>query len=211
MNHTICQGECLSSVAHRYGFRWQFLWDHAENAELKEKRKDPNVLYPGDILFIPEKRQQEVSRPTEKAHSFILKGTPTKLKLRLLKNGKARDGVDYILNVDGQTMKGRTDGSGRLGVGIPSDARYARLVIVPGAEEYQLLLGELDPLEEGSGVWSRLKSLGFTAGEPGDLESPQGSLPMEAALKRFQKSQKLSITGILDDKTRAALKRDYEG
>jgi hypothetical protein len=32
--HTVAEGECLSSIAHRYGFFWKTLWDHPENARV---------------------------------------------------------------------------------------------------------------------------------------------------------------------------------
>lgn len=38
--HTVQQGECFSSLASKYGFKdYRSIYDHSENAELKEKRK----------------------------------------------------------------------------------------------------------------------------------------------------------------------------
>jgi LysM repeat protein len=43
--YTVKQGDHLSSIAHEYGFPdYQTIWNHADNAQLKQKRKNPNVL-----------------------------------------------------------------------------------------------------------------------------------------------------------------------
>ncbi len=85
IDHTIGQGECIDSIAMRHGFFPETLWNHGANAKLKELRKDPNVLYPGDKLFIPDLRIREVEKATEQRHRFRRKGVPAKLHLRFLK------------------------------------------------------------------------------------------------------------------------------
>lgn len=85
IDYEIASGDCVDSVAFRYGFFPDTLWDHASNAELKKLRKDPNVLYPGDKLFIPDLRIHEVDKATEKRHRFQRKGVPAKLHLRFVK------------------------------------------------------------------------------------------------------------------------------
>jgi hypothetical protein len=83
--HTVKQGECISSIADKYGLFWDTLWNHPENAELKRQRKDPNVLLAGDEVFIPEKEEKNESCETEQTHRFRLKGVPAKLRLRLMR------------------------------------------------------------------------------------------------------------------------------
>src|SRR5690606_17426642 len=52
--HRVAQGECLSTIAHRFGLEsWKVLWDHPENAPLRERRKSPHVLLPGDVVAVP--------------------------------------------------------------------------------------------------------------------------------------------------------------
>ncbi|MGC9973362.1 MAG: LysM domain-containing protein [Bryobacteraceae bacterium] len=46
--HVVKQGDCMSSIADQYGFFWETLWNHERNAQLKERRKNPNVLMAGD-------------------------------------------------------------------------------------------------------------------------------------------------------------------
>lgn len=85
IDYEIAPGDCINSVALRHGFFPDTLWNHGSNAELKERRKDPNVLMTGDKLFIPDIKIKEVDKATEKRHRFRRKGVPAKLHLRFLK------------------------------------------------------------------------------------------------------------------------------
>lgn len=85
IDYEIVQGDCIDSIALRCGFFPDTLWNHGSNAELKRLRKDPNVLFPGDKLFIPDIQIREVDKPVEKKHKFRRKGIPAKLHLRFLK------------------------------------------------------------------------------------------------------------------------------
>jgi len=83
--YKIKQGDCVSSIAHDHGLFWETIWNHPENKQLKEDRKDPNILYPGDELFIPAKEEKLESCSSESKHSFRKKGVPAKLKFRFMK------------------------------------------------------------------------------------------------------------------------------
>jgi N-acetylmuramoyl-L-alanine amidase len=60
--YTAGQGDSTTRIAFRNGFFWKTVWEHPENSELKSKRKDPNILLPGDTVFIPERREGEGER-----------------------------------------------------------------------------------------------------------------------------------------------------
>lgn len=196
-------GETTSSLAKKHGFFWQTIWDHPENAELKAKRKDPNVLFADDDIFIPEKKTKQVSKGTEQEHVFKLKGTPAKFKMALFKNGEPRANEPYVLDIDGTTTNGTTDGDGKLEHFIPPDASSGRIIMKGGRLIFPLKLGSLDPIDLLSGVQQRLNNLGYAC-TIGD-NTGEMSDDTRSALKDFQGDQKLEQTGELDAGTKAKL------
>lgn len=195
----------MTSIAFEYGFLEKTIWNHPQNSELKRDRKDPNILNPGDVVHIPEKQEKQESRATDKRHAFVRKGVPAKLRIRLLLNEKPRADEKYLLDIDGEVFSGQTDANGWVEHTIPPNAKGGKLILNNGDEEYPLMLGGIDPIDETSGVQARLKNLGFYAGEVGG----EMSADTETAVKNFQGAKGLPVTGLLDQQTKDALKRDY--
>ena len=83
-NYTVKQGDCISSIAQKHGLFWDKVWNHPKNSRLKEQRKKPSILYPGDVVFVPDKDKKEESGATEQRHRFRKKGAPAKLRLRIM-------------------------------------------------------------------------------------------------------------------------------
>lgn len=194
-------GETTSSLAKKYGFFWRTIWEHPENAELRAKRKDPNVLFETDDIFIPDKEVKKVSKGAESEHVFRRKGEPSKIKIQLLRLGKPRADEDYVLDIDGKQTNGKTDGDGRLEHFIPGDAKNGKLLFKGGKEVHQLRLGNLDPLDQISGVQQRLNNLGYECGG----EMGKFGEKTKAALKKFQIANKLDESGEADAATKAKL------
>lgn len=203
--HIVKQGDCLSSIAKEYGFLENTLWEYPANGALKEKRKNPNVLLPGDTVVIPNRQSGEEPAATERKHVFQVKGEKVKLQLRLLLNDVPRAGIAYILTADGLVIEGKTDGDGWIRMPISAQIRTAKLKLPEFEEEYELGLGHLDPVEEISGVQGRLSNLGFY----GETITGEADETTQDCLRAFQKHRRLSETGTPDAPTQAALKRAY--
>lgn len=202
--HKIKKGECLSSVAEQNGIFWESLWIHVENDELRNLRKDPNILFPGDRVFIPEKTKGSFQAATESRHRFRRKGIPVLLRLRFVDGDGPRDGIPYLLKIGGKLISGQTDSDGFLEEAIPVGVESATLRLGEGdeAENYDLELGCLDPLDTDDGVRERLENLGFAS--PDDEEC---NLPL--ALSAFQASRDIEVTGEIDADTIEALGDEY--
>ena len=201
--YVVRQGDSTVSIAYRHGFFWETIWNHANNAQLRQQRDNPNVLNPGDVVFVPEKQQEEVFGASDQKHRFRRKGVPEKLRIRLLdEHDEPREGVSYTLEIDGDLLTGTTDADGMIEHGIPPNARGGRLLIGESQEEeYQLRLGHLNPRGEVSGVQARLKNLGLYNGE---IDGQMNADTIEA-IKAFQEEKELEVTGELDDTTRQQL------
>jgi Putative peptidoglycan binding domain/LysM domain len=199
-NCVVQPGDCLSQIAGNFGFHWKTLWDLPENAKLKQKRKDPNVLLPGDRLYVPNLRVKHHDAATDKQHQFMLTGSPARLRLRFIDDGDPIAGEPYVLNIDGDLRDGTLDASGKLDVSIPPTAKSARLTI-GNDEPIMIQLGAVDPITTVSGIQGRLNNLGFN---PGPIDSKMGPRTCHA-IQRFQDRNSLNVTGKPDDATRAKL------
>jgi hypothetical protein len=194
VTHTVDQGECISSIAFDYGFFPDTIWNDPANATLKRKRKDPNVLEPGDTVIVPDKRIAQVPKPTDAIHKFRRKGVPKKIRIVFMgADSKPLRNRPYTFEVDGKFVKGTTDGDGAFEHAIVPNAQKARVLFDDGTS-FTLNLGFLDPLETTSGVKGRLQALGYYKGEVD--EEPNDELT--DAIRLFQASQDLEPSGVLD-------------
>lgn len=202
----IQQGDDLTTIALAHGFAPETIWDHPDNAELKQQRKNPHALLPGDQLEVPAIEEREEGVATGSVGRFKLKVGPIKLRVRLTKLGEPRADEAYeLILTDDQTLSGTTDGEGWIEQTIPATATRATLSLLAGEETYELRLGHLDPHDSPTGVQQRLRSLGYYFGKVDDDLGPQ----TRAALRRFQAKQGLEVTGEPDEATANALRDAY--
>lgn len=198
---TVSPGDSVPSLSKDAGHFWKTVWDHPENADLKAKRKNPNVLNPGDEVFIPEIELKQVDKATDQKHKFKLKGEAVKFKLKLMMMGEPRKNEPYTLQVEDKIFTGTTDGDGNLEHVVPANAKQGLLKLQGGKEVYPVRIGHLNPIDEISGVQQRLNNLGFNCGpEDGEMNDQ-----LRAALSAFQGKYQLPQTGEPDAATKGKL------
>jgi hypothetical protein len=208
--YTVQQGDHLSKIAKDNGFTdYTVIWDHPNNSDLKKLRQNPNILLPGDEVFIPDMEQKQESGATDKKHTFTV--DKKTLKLRLVLEDiyeKPIVGAQCALRVEDQISQLTTDGNGKLEQEIPLDATDAYLVIrgdqTPFANDtIYIKIGHLDPLDEISGQVARLNNLGYSAGalDGSDTEA------FNSAVEEFQCDNNLAVDGICGPNTQSKLKQ----
>ena len=209
-NYTVKQGDHLSSIAKAFGFSdYHTIWNDANNAALKKKRQNPNVLFPGDLLYIPDRQLRVEARNTDMRHKFVLHRPTVTLRLTLedaLERPIANANCDLLL--DGKVLHVTTDGDGRIEQPIRPEARSAILTINDAqtpfnGEQIAIKIGDLDPAGEVSGQVARLDNLGY---QPGD-GTPNDSDQFESAVQEFQCDNGLTVDGICGQLTQAKLKQ----
>lgn len=208
IQHTVQPGECLSSIALRYGFFADAIWNHAANAPLRTRRVNMNVLAPGDVVVIPDKTLGLQTRPTGQRHRFRRRGVPAKFRFRLVHGDTPRAGVPFRLIVDGRTHEGATDSDGVGEIPVAPDARRARLYIddPESPQEHDVALGQLRPADSIDGAQARLRNLGYEdVRVTGELDDATRS-----ALRAFQAAQGLGVTGQLDAATSERLRTQHD-
>lgn len=214
--YIVKQGDCLWNIACAHGFsHWKPIYDHPENNKFRKKRPDPNILFPGDKLFIPKYEPKSVDASSDSKHSFVTKRQKTFLNIKFEEEpGEPMKG-DYVLVVEGVEYKGALNGEGRLSERISADAKQGKLrIVTEGISEedalrWELLIGSLDPLETLSGVQGRLWNLGIDCGPVDNTPGPLS----KAGVKTFQKiafTDQKEWDGIPGEKTQNKLSEHHE-
>jgi hypothetical protein len=208
--YTVQQGDYLSKIAKDNGFTdYSVIWNHPNNSNLKNLRQNPNVLLPGDEVFVPDMEQKQESGATDKKHTFAV--NKDSLKLRLVLEDiyeKPIAGAQCALLIDGQVYQLTTDSSGKLEQEIPLDSKEGSLTIrgsqTPFADEaLPIKIGHLDPVNEISGQVGRLNNLGYFAGPLDGSDY----VAVESAVEEFQCDNGLTVDGICGPNTQSKLKQ----
>ncbi|MCL1834155.1 MAG: peptidoglycan-binding protein [Leptospirales bacterium] len=212
--YKVNEGESIKSIAYNNGFYWKTIWDHPDNKELKELRKNPEILYADDIVVIPDKEIRKEKITSNELHKFKVKGSGEMFQMRFLLGDKPMANVSYTLYIDKKFFAGKTDEEGWVKKPTHPNARVARVYLgdeededgnLLETDEYIFNLGHLDPIDTISGIQGRLNNLGYNCGEE-DGEIGENTIN---AIKGFQNKNGLSATGVLNDMTRKKIQEVY--
>jgi len=200
--YIVKQGDYLTQIARKFGFTdYKAIWDYPENAKLKDKRGNPNILYPGDVLFIPDKNPKQEPIATDQRHRFRVHAQGNILRM-FIKNAEknAIANTDCQLSIGSNTYSLTTDSNGKIEQTIPTNATRGELVIQDMV--IPLMIGQLDPIEESSGWQARLNNLGYNAGLPSSANEQQ----IRSAVEEFQCDYGLAVDGDCGPLTQKKLK-----
>jgi peptidoglycan hydrolase-like protein with peptidoglycan-binding domain len=179
------------------------VWHDAKNAEIKAKRRKPNVLHQGDVVYIP--RARKTGQPLSKGTTNTYQVKVPRKKLSLTFKDDRVQNAEYTVRGLGSPVTGSTS-SGAFSVDVPV---YVREIVISFDDIpllYNVRIGDLDPIAETSGVRQRLEHLGFRRPIRTTAETEEEAAEADSeAITAFQVSQGLDATGTLDDATHAAL------
>ncbi len=203
--YKVRKGDCLFSIAERHSFFWQTLWDHSRNAELRESRKNPNVLCEGDNVFVPDREEKTLDIETEQCHRFRKKGVPYLIRFRLLKEGEPRATLRYVFTLENKNYEGMSDDDGFVEILVPRTSGQGKLTLYENEEEeaeekYTLNVGYLDTVDTLTGIQQRLRNLGFPCKVSGTMD--EGT---KLAIASFRRKHGPEGPGEIDDALRERL------
>ena len=199
-------GDHLVALAARMGFDDpKRILEHPDNAGLKG-RKNPALLDPGEELTI-EAKPKEVSLPTGQTHKIVVQAPKAKLKVSLKTfRGAATQATEAQLTLGGGAAEAVSLDGGALEKPLPDPLVDRAVLAVKGADgrpdlRWKLRLGHLGRIESDDGALARLRNLGYLRSVSGDAEPRE----RRSAIEEFQADNKLTLSGELDDATRAKL------
>jgi hypothetical protein len=170
-SHNAIDKEYLLKVVRDAKFRdWKQQWDN--NASLKAKRSNPNILFKGpslggdgDVLDIKAIEPKKVTKQTGSSYKFKVPSPKLFLRLRVLNEDfSALKDSAYSLSLDGidKPLEGKTDGKGQIEVEVPPDVQMGTLTVsIPPASpkkdgavqgntgmSWAIRIGSLNPIRE---------------------------------------------------------------
>jgi len=171
--HTVKQGENLSKIARDYGLP-SFRALVRANPDFASGKRDPNLIYPGEVILVPVDDELLFEVKTDRWHRFLAHRDHAELDLVIEdRNHTPVPFARYELTVTCEqaptvAISGRTGFEGELRQLLPPDALSGQLKVwmfesgkEEEVEEYELQLHHLDPPETLTGVQARLKNLGY--------------------------------------------------
>lgn len=161
--YVIRRGDYLLKVAYESGFDADSVWDNARNSDLRTLRKDPNILAPGDMLFIPDASDgpDYKTLQTGSTNSFVSQAPPTPVTVKFCDPALASQPCTIAELPDLRDLK--TDANGVLTFQAPVSLETAtvRFAGVNPAVMFACQLGRLDPVDTLTGIFQRLQNLGY--------------------------------------------------
>jgi LysM repeat protein len=227
--YVVRQGDYLEKIAKDNGFSdYRAIYEHPQNADFRKLRPDPNLLYPGDKLFIPEKKPRVHQGATRQVHTF--KVTVPRLKLHLCLHDDYGDPINiarYELDLSSKVLNRYATGeadppsdrfdASNLGKGLvieelsnaPTQATLRLWFEDPYSKKPDVVrtlqLGHLDPITTISGIQARLNNLGFNCGPADGKSGPR----TRAAIKLFQSEHGIDADGEPNGATQSKLSEVY--
>jgi hypothetical protein len=203
--YVVRQGDFLGSIAWAHAVSEDAIWRAAPNAALVKLRESPNVLYPGDVLYIPDAKPTRFALRVGANNAFEAQVPTTELKLVFGDDVGPWSGEAYrVEGIVGLTLEGSTDGEGRATLAVPITCRSIMVVFPGRGRRFRVDVGHLDPVSEPSGVRARLQHLGYLRPvAPGEGDA------FDRAVRDFQRAKGLDATGELTRPTLDALVESY--
>ncbi|WP_437672889.1 peptidoglycan-binding protein [Sorangium sp. So ce131] len=201
--HVIQQGDHIRKLAFRYGIDAETLWKHERNQEISGRRKNMDLLLPGDVLHVPAEPAPALDIAAGTMNRYKAKVPTVHVKLHLESAMRSLGGQRFEVhgvNEGGEPALGTTTAEGEAAFDVPVLVREVELRLPDAGLVIPVLVGDLDPIDEPSGVTQRLRNLGLLP-PAGDASAEDITL----ALMAFQRDEGLPATGALDDETRRAL------
>ncbi|MBH0035823.1 peptidoglycan-binding protein [Pseudoalteromonas sp. NZS71_1] len=212
--HTVAQGETLLRIAKQYGYQTsKALYNHPSNAEFKALRPDPNLIYPGDKITIPPKKEKFIPLRTNSINSFVVQNEKEYFRLQVsYDDGDDVAGKRVVLNIGNQTIDTILQSDGLIEVELNNNDALTGTVDLylnegdtSPTKSFAVQIGNLDPIDTLSGVQGRCNMLGFDCGTVDGVMGKKTRI----GVKEFQYEHDLDIDGIPGPKTKAKLQQVF--
>ena len=207
------KAEHLALIADRHGFTSiDPILRHPNNAALFRDRQ-PGILAPSEVVFIPDPQPAVFSAGTGQRHTFVRKILRAKVRIVVQSfGGQAKSSLDCAVDCDGAKSKVTTDAEGLIEFSIHPSATEATVTIAAPADQVpaapvtlKVEIGGVGPVRNDDAALLRLRNLGYFRPCFPEEEANE----RKTAIEEFQLENGLEVTGELDDRTKQKLEKVY--
>jgi hypothetical protein len=213
--YVVQQGDYLAKLAARYSFDATEVWDDPANKDLRDNGRTPELLCPGDVLFVPAEPPPHLPLVVGGANRFSAKAQASvTVSVVFHRDGAPIAGEAFRAKGVGYEQEGKSDGDGLVKLDVTTLDELIEVSFERLGLRYSVRVGHLDPANEPSGQHQRLANLGYLPpscafdDNTDTLFTPE--FLRKAALFDFQRAQGLTATAEVDDATVAALERAHK-
>ncbi len=206
--YVVRQGDHLEQLAERFGFDAPLVWNDPRNRALRERRHDPAMLAPGDVLHVPKSPSPHGRFAHRDGNDYVARRTTARVKLALRDADGPLAGLRCkVAPPDGEPFFVTSGPDGMIDFEVPLGAREVPVFVEARAIELRVRPGELDPLDEPGGARQRLANLGYyPLSHDGAPARDEDHLD---ALRAFKRDHRLGDGDALDRATLDALRRAH--
>jgi hypothetical protein len=204
-------GDHLTAIADRLGLEdTQTLLSQPGNSALAD-RKHPEMLDPDETLAIPDLKPMTFTLATGQRHKLTVKCPKAKLCVGLVTFvGQPSSAGEAEVTLQGRSPETKSLDGGKLDMPIPPACGQATIKLASSDEHkpdvaWNLQLGHLPRIESDEGLLERLRNLGYYRAVADTLDERE----RRSAIEEFQHDQGLTLTGQLDEDTKAKIEEVY--
>ena len=218
--YVVGDGDYLTAIAYRFATTETKVLADPKNAKLKENRPNPEILAPGDVVYVPRAPRKWLPVTVGGTNSF--KATPPMVTLNVVLKDHAGQplasvGVETEPTVSDSPLT--TDGSGTLTLQVPVHVKVVRVKVPARGSAFSFRVGQMAPHTHDSGVLSRLRQMGCLGNEDdhagarswlAKLTPATRAVALAQGVSEFQRRNGKEVTGMADDGLRGEI-RDAHG
>jgi hypothetical protein len=150
--YVVRQGDYLAKLAYRFGFDADEVWNDQRNADLRALRQNPHILWPTDILYIPDDAPPRMFALTTGSTNTFVTDVPT-VDITIQFAEPAFASQTYTIQELDQLTGLATDATGTATFSVPVTLQTATLVFTDSGATFVCKIGHLDPIETLSGMF----------------------------------------------------------
>jgi hypothetical protein len=161
--YVIRQGDFLLTLAHQFGFDADGVWNDDKNKSLRDLRADQNILFPSDVLYIPDSSDPDRKNlDVGSTNSFVSDPPQVTLTHKFVGPDPSTYASKACTIQELEHLTGlQTDGSGVVTFSAPVTLSTATVTFTETGESYVLAIGGVDPINTLPGIFQRLQGLGY--------------------------------------------------